>query len=187
MIYNREIIENNNLRFADNKEIFAEDLFFALCYFSLINNVITIKKPLYHYIERSDSIMGNDINKFNTSRFEKLTKELKKFYVQNPYSTYMLEYFPLVYYKVISHAIQKDMELIPKEDGCQSRIIEQEIKDKNYFRKNMRRAWKQRKFFYNSYSPNYIQDERINGLLYSSNGFYISYWIRNKVINERLF
>ena len=187
MIYNREIIENNNLRFADNKEIFAEDLFFALCYFSLINNVITIKKPLYHYIERSDSIMGNDINKFNTSRFEKLTKELKKFYVQNPYSTYMLEYFPLVYYKVISHAIQKDMELIPKEDGCQSRIIEQEIKDKNYFRKNMRRAWKQRKFFYNSYSPNYIQDERINGLLYSSNGFYISYWIRNKLIIERYF
>ena len=46
MIYNREIIENNNLRFADNKEIFAEDLFFALCYFSLINNVITIKN---HY------------------------------------------------------------------------------------------------------------------------------------------
>jgi hypothetical protein len=57
-MYRRDIIEDNNLRFEPNKEVFAEDQCFNLYYTLCSNNIICLEDRLYNYLVRSTSIMG---------------------------------------------------------------------------------------------------------------------------------
>jgi hypothetical protein len=57
-MYRRDIIEDNNLRFEPNKEVFAEDKCFNLYYTLCSNNIICLEDRPYNYLVRSTSIMG---------------------------------------------------------------------------------------------------------------------------------
>jgi len=61
-IFRRDIIENYRLRFADNSHIFAEDMYFSICYCAHINKIISISQSLYFYTIRDDSIMKKNEN-----------------------------------------------------------------------------------------------------------------------------
>ena len=56
-MFRKEIIDTYHLRFADNKQIFAEDLYFNLCYCAHIHEIISIPQSLYLYNVRDNSIM----------------------------------------------------------------------------------------------------------------------------------
>lgn len=58
-IYRKSIIVDNDIRFADNKEIYAEDLYFQF-HLLLCNPVINfLPKTLYHYVQRAGSITSS--------------------------------------------------------------------------------------------------------------------------------
>lgn len=180
--YSRDIIENNHIRFADNRLIFAEDLYFNLCYFSFVEKIINIYKPLYHYMERTDSIMGVDVSKNNTKRFEKLTEAVYLFYLSNEKAKYMLKFFSLVYYKVINHSVECDLRMHSQKSYLESSEIIGEIKDKKKFYKNLKSAWKKRSYLNNDYLPKHYNEEKISMLLYSYDRRNLCYKLRNKLI-----
>lgn len=59
--YKADILLNNQIYFPDNNEIFAEDLAHAMRVCLYLNNLCVIPDSLYHYISRSDSIMGRAV------------------------------------------------------------------------------------------------------------------------------
>lgn len=57
-LYRRDVIEENGLRFAPNKEIFAEDTLFSAMYLMHVKTLSALKKPYVYYIQRGDSLMA---------------------------------------------------------------------------------------------------------------------------------
>lgn len=66
--YRAKILQDNKIYFPDNKQIFAEDLAYAMRVCLYLDKLCIISKSLYHYVIRKDSIMGklkkNPIDKF---------------------------------------------------------------------------------------------------------------------------
>lgn len=180
--YSRDVIEKNDLRFEDNKRIFAEDLYFSLCFFSLVDHVVNIQKPLYHYIERSDSIMGIDRKQTNTRRFERLAESVRDYYTSNINSRFMLEYYAVLYYKIIDIVIRNDLSALSIDDYLLSEtIVKTEIQNYKQLTRYLKKAWKQRSILHNDYMPKYIHEERMCALLYICNGNRFLYNLRNKI------
>ena len=57
-LYRRDVIERNGLRFAPNKEIFAEDTLFSAMYLMHVKTLTALKKPYVYYVQRGDSLMA---------------------------------------------------------------------------------------------------------------------------------
>lgn len=57
-LYRRDVIEKNGLRFAPNKEVFAEDTHFSAMYLMHTHTIAALKTPYIYYIQRGDSLMG---------------------------------------------------------------------------------------------------------------------------------
>ena len=57
-LYRRDVIEKNGLRFAPNKEVFAEDTHFSAMYLMHTRTIAALKTPYIYYIQRGDSLMG---------------------------------------------------------------------------------------------------------------------------------
>jgi len=57
-LYRREIIEENGLRYAPNKEIFAEDTLFSAMYLLHTSKIAALSKAYVYYVQRGDSLMA---------------------------------------------------------------------------------------------------------------------------------
>ena len=57
-LYRRSIIEEHGLRFAPNKEIFAEDTLFSAMYLMHTRRIAALSRPYINYLQRGDSLMG---------------------------------------------------------------------------------------------------------------------------------
>ena len=57
-LYRRSVIEENDLRFMPNNEIFAEDTLFSAMYLLHTKKIAALSKPYVYYIQRGDSLMG---------------------------------------------------------------------------------------------------------------------------------
>ena len=57
-LYRRDIIEKNGLRYAPNKEVFAEDTLFSAMYLMHVETLTALKKPYVYYVQRGDSLMA---------------------------------------------------------------------------------------------------------------------------------
>lgn len=57
-LYRRSVIEENGLRFAPNKEVFAEDTHFSAMYLMHTHTIAAISQPYVYYVQRGDSLMG---------------------------------------------------------------------------------------------------------------------------------
>lgn len=104
-MYSREIIERYHLRFADNRRIFAEDLYFCLCYCAHARQIVSIKDSLYYYTIRENSIMGQDRNKVNVGRMVELAKAAQEHFRQWDDCKLLLDCFPVVFYLIVSNAL----------------------------------------------------------------------------------
>lgn len=57
-LYRRDVIEENALRYAPNKEVFAEDTLFSAMYLMHVKTLTALKKPYVYYVQRGDSLMA---------------------------------------------------------------------------------------------------------------------------------
>lgn len=134
----RNIIERNNIRFADNNKIYAEDMFFSYCYELHCNSIVCIEDVLYYYTQRSGSIMDeqktNEI--LNLNRLNELSKALNNHLVSCEGLEVMKKRFPLAHLNIINHAfnrIQGDegqMNVFRKREAILENIL-----DIDYFNK----------------------------------------------------
>lgn len=100
-IFSREIIEQYGLRFADRQEVFAEDLYFNLCYCAHVERVLSLPDCLYCYRKRSDSFIASQNQKCNIGYFYALTKELEVYYRQFEDCKLLVDDFSLLRYQLL--------------------------------------------------------------------------------------
>lgn len=107
-MFRRDIIERNKLRFEDNNIIYAEDIYFLICYSLVSSKHVCISTAHYHYVERDDSIMGSLGKKSNVNRLAHLCSALNVFVNTTPTIYNYKNYMPLIWYSIIKHeAIKK--------------------------------------------------------------------------------
>ena len=100
-IFLREKIERYGLRYADNRVIFSEDLYFSLCYCAHAEKIQTINDCLYYYRLRQDSIMGVQIKKSNIGRIHNLCKAVLEYLQKFEDCTGFVEDFHRTYYQIM--------------------------------------------------------------------------------------
>lgn len=104
-IFRREIIEENRLRFADNRKIFAEDLYFSLCYCAHVKRILSLDTCMYHYRLRRDSIMGQNARKNNVSRIDKLAQAVLEHYKSCDDCKMLTEDFQFLYFQIMMNQL----------------------------------------------------------------------------------
>ena len=186
-LYSKKIIDKYNIRFADNSEIFAEDLFFILCYFPYVNKIVVLEKALYHYLIRTDSIMGTEAKQSNLGRFEQLVTCLKNRYQEADGSDYYYAHYSLIYFKVMYHGVKMIQRAFPQITDKEIRdIVLQEVSNISCFKQAGKSVWRRRSYLYNSYTPNSRILESISSFLFYGDGNYIRYAIINRMIYKQL-
>lgn len=131
-MYRRSVIERVGLRFADNRVIFAEDLYFCLCYSLHARKVISIADVLYNYLQRENSIMGTDAIKLNVGRMNELGKAVLCHLKEHESCVSFVEMFPLIHYLIIQNVLLRavrngvSMRELP-------RLVMEDVQDKDFF------------------------------------------------------
>ena len=104
-IFRKDIIDKYHLRFAPNKEIFAEDLHFYLCYITHVKKMYVLKDYLYNYMRRNDSIIGCSLRESNLNRFTNLSKSVLEYYSFIDSSSELVNHFSAIYFMILYHAM----------------------------------------------------------------------------------
>lgn len=181
-IYRRDIIEENNLRFEDNGKIFAEDMYFNLCYIAHVKNMYVMKECPYNYLVREDSIMGQDIKKSNLNRFNELAKAVMAHYKKYPELNYLCENFSAIYFMIIYH----EMKVYYKKDVFTHNeyrdLFNKEIVDKDFMRMNLKSLRKEKNLMYLNF-PKGIVLRIYNNINYVLDGNLFKYKIKSGILN----
>lgn len=178
--FKRDIIDKYHLRFVDNRRIFAEDLYFTLCYCAHINRVLSTEGTMYYYRQRQDSIMGQESVRLNVGRMNELGKAVLAYYEKQEGCKYIIDHFAAIYFVIINNVIsgyQKTKKLPLKE--LRKHIIE-DINDIDFFRKQLSGIRMHKKTLYSAYSSRSRFEECYNIIQYVLDGNYLNAVIRQK-------
>lgn len=96
-MYRLDIIKKFNLRFENNEEVFAEDICFNSYYCMHVNKIVTTDKVLHNYLERSESIMSQNLFKNKISNFLDLLGRVRKYIKKTANDVYFEEHFYLLF------------------------------------------------------------------------------------------
>lgn len=182
-IFKRSIIEEYHIRFEDNKRIFAEDICFSLYYLPHTKKLYASKKILYHYYQRANSIMGENMNRSNMGRYDLLARSVYKYYSGFADCNYMVENFPLLYFSIFDHA-EKSYRLHNGNVALEKfrSLLYSEIEDTRFLKRNLKRIQKYHKEIYPDKSRE-VALYRINELLYYSGEPIQIFRLRTKMLN----
>ena len=132
-MYRRELIERLYLRFEDNQRIFAEDLYFSICYCLQAKKIVCLEDKLYFYRWRDDSIMGRESIRLNVGRMNELSKCVSAFLRQNKAPEEVLSMFPIMHYFII-HNVANNYKRKKKTSPIRLRkLMLKDVEDKEYF------------------------------------------------------
>lgn len=141
-VYLREKIEKYHLRFADNRTIFAEDLYFCLAYCVHADKVLSISDRLYNYILRPDSIMGVESHNLNVGRINELSKAIRDYFQQFDDCDILIHNFPIIHWLIIENEIKNSMERLNEDNQVSYKEFRAEIyndiNDKKFFRRQIK-------------------------------------------------
>ncbi|MGN0500558.1 MAG: glycosyltransferase [Ruminococcus sp.] len=174
-IFRRDLIERYNLRFADNRIIFAEDIYFSLCYLAHADRIDVIADYLYHYTVRSESIMGVETKNINIGRMNELSKAVMSHYSQWSDCKYLKKNYTPVHYFIIWNVLAralKNTNLPIKE--FRSSVIE-DIGDWSFFTKGFRNVLKYSKYICGESGNFFQEEERLLLTNYIISGNYVRY------------
>lgn len=177
-IFRRNIIEKYHLRFADNRKVFAEDLYFTLCYCAHAENVLSTEEVLYYYRQRQDSIMGQEAARLNVGRMNELGKAVLTYYAEQKDCQYIVENFSVIHFVIINNVIsgyQKIKKLSLRE--LRKHIID-DIDDIDFFSKQLRGIRRFKNILYPAYSSRSRFEECYNIIQYVLDGRYLAAVIR---------
>ena len=119
MIYKRSIIEENNISFQDTKDVFAEDLCFALQYLMHVNSIYVLCDLLYNYRIRPGSLLETVDSKSVLPRIYNLAEYI---YTSGTITGSLKKSFPKLYRNMIDFHIKYNLENVSKEQ------IEEELR-----------------------------------------------------------
>lgn len=132
-MFRRELIKKMNLRFEDNRRIFAEDLYFSICYCLEARRIACLDRNMYYYRVRYDSIMGKENARLNVDRMNELGKCVQAFFVQHKASKELIEELPLIHFYAIHGVANKYKHYAGIRQIKLRKLMLAEIRDKDYF------------------------------------------------------
>ena len=172
-IYKKSIIDEFNIRFADNKKIYAEDLYFSLCYTACCKKIKSLPNILYYYRQRENSITAlNHVSKFN--EFVNLSKEVELFYKKNNFQL-LVNRFSLIVYFILKDEVTRffsrgnNLSILRK-------TIKKDVKDIKYLNRNLKNL-KNNKSFLTAVFGEITADREIFFADYLRNGNYALYML----------
>ncbi len=136
-IFRRDIIQNYGLRYVDNRTIFAEDLYFSLCYCSHVKNLLVLDKCLYNYRIHGDSIMRQNEKKRNLNRFNELSKAVLQYYQQFDDCQILVQDFHTIHYMITASRVMQDYRNTGVSACEYRRIMQGEMADLPFFEEQM--------------------------------------------------
>lgn len=180
----RAQIEEYGLRFADNREIFAEDLYFCLCYCAHVNKVACLDACLYNYRQHEASIMANQKRKSNINRINELGKAVLKYLQQFDDCKRLVENFHTIHYLIVSGQFMFQLstsEMSPPE--FRKAVIE-DVADWTFLEKQIRKQLRHRKQLAGCFSRSY-REEMICYMQFLVGGSYT--WLRIRRLLAEVF
>lgn len=180
-VFKRDIIEQNQLRFVDNRKIFAEDLYFSLCYCLHVKKIKCTTDTFYYYRQRENSIMGQETTRLNVNRINELGKAVLLYYEQHNASECIIDNFPAIHFVIVNNIIyeyEKAKQLSLKE--LRNQIIN-DIDDLEFFKSQFANIKKLKNLIQPAYSSRIRCEEKYNMIKYILDGNYMAVLVRNKV------
>lgn len=177
-VYRREIIEKYELRFEDNRKIFAEDLYFCLCYCAHADAILSVDKCLYNYRIRNTSIMGQEKSKLNIGRYNELGKAVLLHFQKWENCQYLAKDFYTIHYMIVTAhflgAYYASGLSVPEF----KKLVVENIEDWDFYSANVKqqlRNWRRSK-------PGFAEAEYMEQLCYMYFMMYDSYTIHRILV-----
>lgn len=108
-IYKMDIINKYNLNFYDNKEIFAEDLYFYICYIMHCKSIQIIDKCLYNYLLRDGSIMSQSKQINKIKEFCNLSENIYAYIKNETNLEYVIDNYSLIHFRILKNEIIRSL------------------------------------------------------------------------------
>lgn len=182
-VYSREIIERYHLRFEDNKRIFAEDLYFFLCYCTHARRIVSIPDSLYYYTIREESIMGQERVNPNLDRMVELAKAARRHFEQWDDCKPMLDCFPVVFYLILSHRLEAILGYTHESRRSFPKVVAENLPDRAYFDSQIKKLHHFRKELSLAFSPS-EKAQHMSMLRYLKDQNYFLFRLRNRIARE---
>lgn len=136
-IFKKEIIDRYNIRFADNRIVFAEDVYFSLCYCAHSNKIINLDKILYYYRQHQESIMSRESVRLNIGRMNELGKLVLNHYMDYDDCNSLVDIFPAIHYLIIDNVLTRYKRIHhPNKSTLRCAIVE-DLSDFKFFKDQM--------------------------------------------------
>ena len=180
-VYRRDLIEKYCLRFADNRVVFAEDMYFCLCYCAHARKVVSISQPLYYYRLREGSIMARDGKKLNVGRFHELAKAVQMHLAQWEQCRDLAEHFSFIYPAVMQHCFYKIFANTTLPPAQLRDAVWQDVEDQADFRRHIQAALRQRRTLRRILGGAKFE-EHCSFYRYLLDGNYLALRLRNRLI-----
>lgn len=182
----RKKIEAYGLRFVDNRKIFAEDLFFSLCYCAHADRVVSIDDCLYNYRLRSDSIMGVENTRNNLPRIMALADSVLAYYSQFDDCTLLCREFPRLWYQMVVNQFVYQILNVEDQEAFR-KVIVRDVPDWDAFAAALKQQLADKAFWKKQYSRvRYL--ELTSGVRFllggSLGGFKACGWIVRRIKNQ---
>ncbi len=179
-MFERSIIEDNGIRFADNNKIFLEDLYFSCCYGAHVKNIISLDERLLYYRQRENSILHTEKTEVNFNRINELAKAVYCYYKNHDTCNGLLSIFPQIYYRIlfnylISYRNNQTMDQVRA-------ILLDDVKDKEFMIDQLKQLKKQQYISEKAYSKKKFYEMKSNATFLINNNSTM-YKLRNKIIS----
>lgn len=181
----RERIEAYGLRFEDNRKIFAEDLYFSLCYCAHAEHIVSLEDCLYNYRLRSDSIMRVQGARNNLPRIQMLAECVREYYNRFEDCALLRENFDRLWYQIIMNQFMYQILNVEDQVSFRDTII-REIPNWDQVSQMLKQQRKDASFWKTQYSfVRYLEIRANAEFLLEGNyrKFSISKWIVRKIKN----
>ena len=182
-VFRREKIESYKLRFEDNRRIFAEDLYFSLCYCAHADKIVSLSDCLYNYLQRDTSIMGENWTQLNIGRMNELGKAVLAFYQEWEDCNLLEQAFPAIHHLIMRNVIRRAHD---RQNCLYPEIREkayQELDDVDFFEDQLKNLSRTSSFLKKVYSNRELA-EQLNLAQYFLDGNYFKYRVKGKIIRE---
>ena len=150
-MFSRERIEQYDLRFADNRKIFAEDLYFTLCYCAHAEHIVSLDICLYNYRLRHGSIMHVQNVRNNLPRILVLADNVLEHLNCFDDCALLREHFERMKYQIFMNQFMYQMVNVEDQLSARDTII-RELPDWKVLSDMLKRQMKDTAFWKKQYS-----------------------------------
>ena len=114
-LYRLSIIQQYGLQFVDNKKVGGEDGLFNLCFMLHLKRAASIQKPVYHYRQRSSSIM-HTVRPEIISQYVSLIKSFVRYVAKHNMQEELEGTLPFIAYHYFYMGLQHNVNLqVPRK------------------------------------------------------------------------